>query len=95
MPVIASNFTFATESSHHVKDLVTMTDDTIVFISLCFCEQKNNNNGQSLTYSQRRDTTWLCPTQAGLNIIRQVHCLNTPSDKPAIVYRDPTTGHGS
>ncbi len=70
LPVIASNFTFTTKSRRCVKDLVTSTDNTIVFVLLCFCKQKNNNNGQSLTYSHQRNTTWLCPTQAGLNIVR-------------------------
>jgi hypothetical protein len=59
---------------------------------LCFCKQKNNDNGQTLTYRCRADSHWLCPTQARLNIVRRARRLGSPHHSPATVYHDPNTG---
>ena len=70
-----------------------LTPDTdITFTNLCFRKQKNNDNGQTLTYRRRADSHWLCPTQASLNIVRRARRLNSPPHSPAAVYRDSTTG---
>ena len=43
-----------------------MLDNAITFTSLCFCKQKNSDNGQSLTYWHCLDLHWMYPTQASL-----------------------------
>jgi hypothetical protein len=38
------------------------------------------------------DSHWMCPMQASLNIVRRAQHLDTPTNSPTAVYRDPTTG---
>jgi hypothetical protein len=91
LPVIASNFGFATESRRRIQDLASSPDHDVIFTLLCFRKQKNNDNGQTLTYCHRLHSHWMCPAQASLNIVRQAQRLGTPNDHPAAVYCDPNT----
>ena len=45
LPIIAHNFSFATESND-----LSSSPDCITFTTLCFCKQKNNDNGQTLMH---------------------------------------------
>jgi ABC-type transport system substrate-binding protein len=92
LPVITNDFSFATESGRRIPDLASSPDRSITFTTLCFRKQKNNDNGQTLTYHHRPDSGWMCPTQASLNIVRRALRLGTPTDHPAAVYLDLTTG---
>ena len=56
LPVIASDFTFNTESGFWVHDPAPSPDQDVVFTSLCFQKQKNNDNGQTLTYRHHSDS---------------------------------------
>jgi hypothetical protein len=38
------------------------------------------------------ESSWMCPMQASLNIVRHALCLDIPQDHPASVYRDPMIG---
>jgi hypothetical protein len=69
-----------------------MLNDDITFTTLCFRKQKNNGNGQTLTYRRRSNWHWMCPMQASLNIVRHAWHLGAPANSPATVYHDPTTG---
>ena len=60
LPVIASDFRLSTES---------LPDEHIMFTTLCFHKQKNNDSGQTLTYHSQTDSSWMCPTQGYLNIV--------------------------
>jgi hypothetical protein len=92
LPGIARDYGFAAESSRRIHDPATSSDHDVVFTSLCFRKQKNNDNGQTLTYRRHHDSHWLCPTQASLNIVRQAQHLETPCDHPVVVYHDQGTG---
>jgi hypothetical protein len=70
LPVVASDFRFTTESRRCVHDLTSSPDHDVVFTSLCFRKQKNNDNGQTLMYHHQSDSHWMCPTQTSLNIVR-------------------------
>jgi hypothetical protein len=50
LPVIAEDFSFASATGRRIHDVHAMPDDGITFTTLCFCKQKNNDNGQTLTY---------------------------------------------
>jgi hypothetical protein len=92
VPVIAQDFRFSTATGRRVHNVDSMPDNDITFTTLCFRKQKNNDNGQTLTYRRREDSSWMCPTQASLNIVRRAKRLGTPSYCPAAVYLDPSTG---
>jgi hypothetical protein len=93
LPIISEDFSFASISGQHVHNVDTTPDNNITFTTLCFGKQKNNDNGQTLTYWRRSDLHWMCPKQASLNIIRPVRRLGLPANSPAAVYHDPTTGN--
>ena len=92
LPIIAEDFSFSSETGRRVHDVDTSPDDAITFTSLCFRKQKNNDNGQTLTYRRRADSHWMCPTQASLNIVRRARRLSAPAHSPVALYRDNTTG---
>jgi len=92
LPIIASDFKFNAESEHQVHNPASSPDHDIAFMLLCFTKQKNNDNGQTLTYRRHSESHWMCPIQASLNIPRHAQRLDTPYDHPAAVYRDPHTG---
>ena len=92
VPVIVEDFSFSTATGRRVHNVATAPDDYITFTTLCFRKQKNNDNGQTLTYRRRTDSHWMCPTQASLDIVRHAKRLGTPSNFPAAVYLDPATG---
>lgn len=92
LSVIASDFAFTTISGRRLHETESAPDHEVVFSSLCFRKQKNNDNGQLLTYRRRSDSNWMCPVQASLNIARRARRLDTPHDHPAAVYRDQGTG---
>ena len=52
LPVITCNFSCATKSRRWIQDPVSTLDSDIAFTTLCFRKQKNNDNGQTLTYHQ-------------------------------------------
>ena len=81
LPFITSDFSFATESGRRIQDPASSPDGDIAFITLCFRKQKNNDNGQTLTYHRQPDSGCMCPTQASLNIVRRALHLNTPIDQ--------------
>ena len=66
LSTIASDFTFNTESRHRVHDPASSPDHGIVFALLCFRKQKNNNNGQTLSYCCRSDFHWPAQDNHGL-----------------------------
>jgi hypothetical protein len=68
--IIAEDFSFASVTGHRAHDAHTAFDDNVTFTTLCFCKQKDNDNGQTLTYRSCSDSHWMCPMQASLNIIR-------------------------
>ena len=70
-----------------------MTNDNILLTMLCFCKQKNNDKGQTLTYHCHSDSHWKCPTWVSLNIVRQTHQLGAPSNSPTAVYHNPITSN--
>jgi len=92
LSVITDDFSFSTVTGRRIHDISTVDDCDAVFTSLCFRKQKNNDNGQTLTYRRRPDPHWPCPTQASLNIVRRANRLGTPKDHPAAVYRDSASG---
>ena len=71
LPIISNNFSFATESGLCPTDIHSAHNEDIIFTMLCIQKQKNNDNGQKLTYQCCTDSDWMCPTQASLDIIRQ------------------------
>jgi hypothetical protein len=70
LPIIAEDFSFTSATGRRAHDINAMPNDAITFTSLCFCRQKNNDKGQTLTYQHRLDLHWMCPMQASLNIVR-------------------------
>ena len=92
LPVIVEDFSFSTATGRRVHNVAAAPNNDITFTTLCFRKQKNNDNGQTLTYRRRTDSSWLCPTQASLDIVRRAKRLGTPSNYPAAVYPDPATG---
>jgi hypothetical protein len=92
LPIIAKDFSFASATGRRVHDVDATADEAITFTSLCFRRQKNNDNGQTLTYWHRSDSHWMCPTKASLNIVRGARRLDMPAHSPTTVYCDPTTG---
>jgi hypothetical protein len=91
-PVIPDNFLFSTVSGWCLSDILTTSDDKNMITTLCIHKQKNNDNGQQLTYDCCKEDTWMCPTQASLNIICQAHQLGTPSNHLAAIYLKTSTG---
>jgi hypothetical protein len=92
MAIIAEDFSFASVTGRHIHDVHATPSDDITFTTVCFGKQKNNDNGQTLTYRRHSDSHWMCPTQASLNIVQRARRLGSPPNSPAMVYRDPTTG---
>jgi hypothetical protein len=92
LQVIVEDFTFSSSTGCPVYELSTVADTNVAFTNLCFCKQKNNDNGQTLTYRHRTGSNWMCPTQASLNIVRRARRLGTPSGHPAAVYHGTTAG---
>ena len=92
LAVIAEDFSFATVTGLHHHDIHLIADDDITYTTLYICKQKNNNNGQQLTYRRQNGSTWMCPTQASINIIRHTKRLCTPHGHPIAVYRDASSG---
>jgi hypothetical protein len=92
LPIITKDFSFASTSRRCVHDVHTTPDNDIIFMTLCFRKHKNDDNGQTLTYWRRPGSHWMCPTQASLNIVRRAWRLGFPSNSPAAVYCDHTTG---
>jgi hypothetical protein len=82
LPVIVGDSSFTTKTGRQVYDLKATCDHTFAFTSLCIRKQKNNDNGQLLTYQHRLDSSWMCPTQASLNIVQCALHLDTPQDHP-------------
>jgi hypothetical protein len=91
LPVIASDFKFATRSGRRVHKLASLPDHNMVVSSFCFRKQKNNDNGQTLMYHHRLGSHWMCPIQASLNIVQCTQYLDTPYNHLAAVYQDPHT----
>ena len=50
LPVIIKDFTFSSATGCRTHDSTVVADTNIAFTTLCFCKQKNNDNGQTLTY---------------------------------------------
>ncbi len=48
--VIAKDFHFASATGSHYNNIHLVRDDDIIYTTLCIHKQKNNNNGQRLTY---------------------------------------------
>jgi hypothetical protein len=92
LPIISEEFSFTSISGRCIHIMDTTSDDNITFTTLCFRKQKNNGNGQTLSYQCRSDWHWMCPMQASLNMVRHARRLSSPANSPAAVYRDPTTG---
>jgi len=92
LPVIVGDFTFSSSTGCRVYNLSMFADTDVAFTNLCFHKQKNNDNGQTLTYRCQSGNNWMCPTQASLNIVRHKRRLGTPSEHPAAVYHDTTAG---
>jgi hypothetical protein len=92
LPTIVEDFSFASATGRRIHDVHAMPNDDVTFTTLCFCKQKNNDNGQTLTYRRRTDSHWLCPTQASLSIVRRARQLGLPHNSLAAVYHDPNTG---
>jgi hypothetical protein len=61
LPIIAEDFSFTSATGQHVHEADATPDEAITFTSLFFCKQKNNDNGQSLTYQHGLDSHWMCP----------------------------------
>jgi hypothetical protein len=62
LPIIAEDFSFASVTGCCVHSVHTMPNNDITFTTLCFRKQKNNDNGQTLTYRRHSDSHWMCPT---------------------------------
>jgi hypothetical protein len=92
LPDIAEDFSFTSTTGRRIHDVHATPDNDITFTTLCFRKQKNNDNGQTLTYRRPADSHWLCPTQASLNIVRRARRLGSPHNSPTAVYRDHNTG---
>jgi hypothetical protein len=70
LPIITEDFSFVSVSGQRVHDVHTMPDNDITFTTLCFWKQKNNDNGQTLTYRRCSGSHWMCPMQASFYIVR-------------------------
>jgi hypothetical protein len=92
LAIIAEDFRFATATGSRLNDIRNIADADVIFATLCIRKQKNNDNGQLLTYQRRTSSTWMCPTQASVNIVRRAVRLGTPSDYPIAVYLDTSSG---
>ena len=92
LAIIAEDFSFATCTGARLDDIHNITDSNITFTTLCIRKQKNNDNGQLLTYQRRPTSTWMCPTQASINIVRRAVRLGTPPGHPSAVYLDASSG---
>jgi hypothetical protein len=92
LPIITEDFSFSSATGRRVHDITATPNNDITFTSLCFRKQKNNDNGETLTYQSRSGSHWMCPTQASLNIVRCTRRLDRPINSPATVYHIPTTG---
>ena len=92
MAVIVDGFCFATATGSCFDNIRHIADTNIVFTTVCICKQKNNDNGQRLTYWCRSGSTWMCPTQASIDIICHGDRLGTPHGHPIAVYLDASSG---
>ena len=50
LPIIVDDFCFATATGSCFHDIQHIVNTDIIFTTLCICKQKNNDNGQRLTY---------------------------------------------
>jgi hypothetical protein len=55
LPFIADDFSFAFATGRRIRNINAMPDSDITFTCLCFRQQKNNYNGQSLAYGLALD----------------------------------------
>ena len=92
LAIIADKFRFTTATGSCFDNIRHIADTDIVFTIVCICKQKNNDNGQQLTYQRRSGSTWMCPTQASIDIICRGDRLGTPHGHPIAVYFDASSG---
>ena len=56
LSIIAGDFRFSTITGRHIHDVSAVDDGGVIFTSLCFRKQKNNDNRQTLTYRRRSES---------------------------------------
>ena len=88
----ADNFSFVTTKGSCLSDIHTSTNQDIVFTTLLIQKQNNNNNRQCLPYCHRADLTWMCPTQAILDIIWCASKLCNRHSFSIKIYLDASSG---
>ena len=56
LPIITVDFSFSSTTRRCTHNIAATPDNAIIFTSLCFLKQKNNDNGQTLTYRCRMES---------------------------------------
>ena len=82
---IASDFTLKDKRNRPLKYSPTLDPDTVEHVDTRWRFQKNNNNGEQITYSRSHSDPTHCYVRAVLRILARAARLGVPHDSPVAV----------
>ena len=87
---ILKDFYFADENNRRRNNSVAVHIATAETLTITWRFQKNNDNGQKLTFSKNDEIHNRCPVRAALRIRARALRYNIPVDAPLAIYREPS-----
>ena len=85
---IRSDFKFTDSKNRRINEYTKSALRHAKFTSVKWRFQKNNDNGQEVTYSKSTSPAGLCYTTAATNIILRSERLKVPEGSPIAVFKD-------
>lgn len=82
------DFTFFDKHRRRL-DFSEITEDNVYFVRIRWRKQKNNDNGQEITYARDEDLPAFCPALAALRIVQRAMRLGSNPAEPLGVARHP------
>ena len=78
----AEDFLFYNDQRQLIQNIADAPLDHITFVTIRFCKQKNNVNGEIIPYYKDMANPAFCPVNTALNITKRVHHLQSPPEEP-------------
>lgn len=83
---IMEDFTFFDKNrKKYDGDFINMVDE-VEYVDICWRCQKNNQNGQKITYARNNKNILMCPVQAAINIVKRANRLKIGENTPLAVF---------
>jgi hypothetical protein len=83
---IAEDFQFFKGNKQPIYDLTNISLDDIVYVTIRFRKQKNDQNGETVPYYRDFANPAFCPVHAALRIYQRAQRLEVPEEEPMGVY---------